>query len=110
MYIILSIGILFTLSLLLTTNYKIKNDKLIIRSGFSKIKISINDITQIKDSNMYSMEKNKNSSCYYTSTAYYTMPDRILIHTKDNKSYFIALNNAKNLIKKINKINPKIIY
>ncbi|WP_248482916.1 SunI/YnzG family protein [Tepidibacter aestuarii] len=88
----------------LNTRYEIVNDKLLIKYAFSKLIIPIEDIKEIAESTYYACEDNNQ----YSIGMQNGQPDRIIIKTKDNKSYFISLNGSHILVNKIRKVKPNI--
>ncbi|WP_099191256.1 SunI/YnzG family protein [Tepidibacter mesophilus] len=88
----------------LNTKYEIVNDKLVIKYAFSKLIIAIEDIKEIEESTYYTSQDNNQ----YSIGMQNGQPDRIIIKTKDNKSYFISLNGSHILVNKIRRIKPNI--
>ncbi|MEJ8553794.1 SunI/YnzG family protein [Tepidibacter sp. Z1-5] len=88
----------------LNTRYEILNNKLVIKYAFSKLIIPIEDIKEIEESTYYACQHNSQ----YSIGMQNGQPDRIIIKTKDNKSYFISLNGSHILVNKIRRINPDI--
>ncbi|WFD09366.1 PH domain-containing protein [Tepidibacter hydrothermalis] len=88
----------------LNTRYEVVNNKLVIKYAFSKLIIPIEDIREISESTYYACQDNVN----YSIGMQNGQPDRIIIKTKDNKSYFISLNGSHLLVSEIRKIKPDI--
>ncbi|NQD52909.1 hypothetical protein HP440_20715 [Bacillus altitudinis] len=101
--LIFLLALFFIFTVFLKTRYSFDEKCLVLKFGFSKTEIPIDQIVSIKESDKYGVADNID----YRIGAPYGQPDRIVIETM-NKRFLVFLNESHQFLQKYKKASTRV--